>query len=84
MMLNGNLLRQVWMVFCYLWAGAIVVGVILLLRGDDTITPTITDFVVILGVALAPMILPPLLAALYRHLASPAESPEPESGSPDE
>ena len=80
------MLRYIWTAFCYLWAGAIVIGVVLLLRSDDSITPTVTDFVVIFGVALAPMVAPPVVRALYRHLASPAEpqsdaEPNPEDDS---
>ena len=65
--------HQIWMSFCYLWAVAIVVGVVLLLRSDDSITPTATDFVVILGVALAPMLGPLLLKRLYQHLTRSAD-----------
>jgi hypothetical protein len=70
-----NLIRGIWTTFCYLWAAGIVIGVILLLRSDDTITPTLTDFVVIFGIALAPMLALPILGAVYRHLRKPAGSP---------
>lgn len=64
--------KRIWIGFCYFWAGAVVAGVVWLLRTDGSIRPTLTDFVVILAVALAPALLPPAVLALIRHLRSPS------------
>lgn len=78
------MVKRIWIGVCYVWAATVVIGVILLLLGDDSIRPTMTDFVVLLGIALAPVILGVILPPLFRHLASPADGSENDPQSRDE